>query len=214
MNGGQTTVSIFNAHRKGVDLTKVSVPIKFIHLTVSHPVGKKNLLEAISRFSNTQSKVNDADRMVNMAPHPELQEVSQKERVFSGEMDGTTSDGAVKFAQKNSPWAKISFVHGANNSGLNMSSVLQNRNRMERMVGYTHNGASGKTRDSCITTTNHHATGPSLLGCRSPSQKTIGLAKLYYFGKDYMANEFSGCDQRPCLMFWGGFLISWTTSSI
>ena len=83
VNGGQTTVSIFNAYRKGTDLTKVYVPIKFIHLTSTNPIANKSLLEAISKFSNTQSKVNDADRMVNMAPHPELQEVSQKERLFS-----------------------------------------------------------------------------------------------------------------------------------
>ena len=61
-----------------VILTKVYVPIKFIQLTSNSSIANKSLLEAISRFSNTQSKVNDADRMVNMAPHPELQEVSQK----------------------------------------------------------------------------------------------------------------------------------------
>ena len=43
VNGGQTTVSIFNSYRNGVDLAKVIVPIKFIHLTVEHPWQEESL---------------------------------------------------------------------------------------------------------------------------------------------------------------------------
>ena len=83
VNGGQTSVSIFKAMKKGEDLSKIYVPMKFIVLTTDNPHAKKGLLEAISLYSNTQSKVNDADRMVNMTPHPELQEISQMEKMES-----------------------------------------------------------------------------------------------------------------------------------
>jgi len=194
VNGGQTTVSIFNAHRKGVDLTKVSVPIKFIHLTVSHPVGKKNLLEAISRFSNTQSKVNDADRMVNMAPHPELQEVSQKERVFSGGNGWYYERRRGEIRTKELTMGKNQFRAWSQQfRPEHVISASEIGIAWNAWWGTPHNGASGKNKGFL----HYHNELTMRLARRSwdaevHHKKTIGLAKLYYFGKDYMANEFSG----------------------
>ena len=57
VNGGQTTVSIFRAGRKGVDLAEVRVPLKVVHLTSEDDVRRKALLGNISRFANTQNSV-------------------------------------------------------------------------------------------------------------------------------------------------------------
>lgn len=76
VNGGQTTVSIFRAGRKGVDLAEVRVPLKVVHLTSEDDVRRKALLGNISRFANTQNSVKDTDRLVQDSPHPELQQAS------------------------------------------------------------------------------------------------------------------------------------------
>ena len=194
VNGGQTTVSIFNAYRKGTDLTKVYVPIKFIHLTSTNPIANKSLLEAISKFSNTQSKVNDADRMVNMAPHPELQEVSQKERLFS-DGDGWYYErrrGEIRTKELSIPksefdaWSskfKPQHVIRASEIGVAWNAWW----------GSPQIGASGKNKGFL----HYHNELTMRIARRSwdaelHHKKTIGLAKLYNFGKDYMANEFSG----------------------
>ena len=43
---------------------------------------KKGLLDSISRFSNTQNKVNNADRLAMEPPHMELQESSRDSKFF------------------------------------------------------------------------------------------------------------------------------------
>ena len=80
INGGQTTASIFFAkyHDKNnvVDLSKVYVPMK---LTVVNNEEKySTVIEKISRYSNTQNKVSDADFFSNSKFHTEFKKYSEK----------------------------------------------------------------------------------------------------------------------------------------
>ena len=80
INGGQTTASIFftkfNDKNNVVDLSKVFVPMK---LTVVKNEDKyANVIEKISRFSNTQNKVSDADFFSNSKFHIEFKQYSDR----------------------------------------------------------------------------------------------------------------------------------------
>lgn len=80
INGGQTTASIFFAKYKDsnnvVDLSKVYVPMK---LTVVKKEDKyAGIIEKISRYSNTQNKVSDADFFSNSKFHTEFKKYSEK----------------------------------------------------------------------------------------------------------------------------------------
>lgn len=80
INGGQTTASIFFAKYKDannvVDLSKVYVPMK---LTVVKNEDKyAGIIEKISRYSNTQNKVSDADFFSNSKFHTEFKKYSEK----------------------------------------------------------------------------------------------------------------------------------------
>jgi hypothetical protein len=75
INGGQTTASLYHTRKKDkADLSKTSVQMK---LTVIHDENDvPELIPKISRFSNTQNKVQLADLAANESPHPEIQAVS------------------------------------------------------------------------------------------------------------------------------------------
>lgn len=78
INGGQTTASIFftkfNDKSNIVDLSKVFVPMK---LTVVKNESKySEVVEKISRYSNTQNKVSDADFFSNSKFHREFKDYS------------------------------------------------------------------------------------------------------------------------------------------
>lgn len=80
INGGQTTASIFftkfNDKNNVVDLSKVFVPMK---LTVVKNEDKySTVIEKISRYSNTQNKVSDADFFSNSKFHIEFKQYSEK----------------------------------------------------------------------------------------------------------------------------------------
>ena len=80
INGGQTTASIFftkfNDKNNVVDLSKVFVPMK---LTVVKNEDKySTVIEKISRYSNTQNKVSDADFFSNSKFHVEFKQYSEK----------------------------------------------------------------------------------------------------------------------------------------
>ena len=77
VNGGQTTVSIYRAFRREVDISQVNVPLKFVILKSEDHSSREALLQSISEFSNTQNKVNSADRLAQNPPHPKLQEISK-----------------------------------------------------------------------------------------------------------------------------------------
>ena len=79
---------------------------------------KKNLLDSISKFSNTKAK-STTQINVNM-PHPGTQ--SHKRRLFSADKDGITNAGVERFEQKNWRWRGQTSNSGVPNSSLKTSS--------------------------------------------------------------------------------------------
>ena len=76
VNGGQTMASIHRAkQRDGSDLSRVRVQTK---ITVVQPEFLETLVPNISRFSNTQNKVNETDFSANHPYHIRLQQLSEQ----------------------------------------------------------------------------------------------------------------------------------------
>ena len=64
VNGGQTTASIYNTARKDkADISKIFVQVKFS--IIEKPDQYSDIVSRISRYANTQNKVNDADFSAN-----------------------------------------------------------------------------------------------------------------------------------------------------
>lgn len=64
VNGGQTTASIFNTAKKDkADISNIFVQVKFS--IIEKPEQYSEIVSRISRYSNTQNKVNDADFSAN-----------------------------------------------------------------------------------------------------------------------------------------------------
>jgi hypothetical protein len=60
VNGGQTTASIYNTARKDkADISRIFVQVKFS--IIENPEQYNEVISRISRYANTQNKVNDAD---------------------------------------------------------------------------------------------------------------------------------------------------------
>lgn len=78
VNGGQTTASIHAAMRAGIDLSRVSVQMK---LSIVDPDLAQKIVPAISRFANTQNRVNAADFFSTDGLHVRVKELT--ERVFA-----------------------------------------------------------------------------------------------------------------------------------
>jgi hypothetical protein len=75
VNGGQTVASIHRARMKdGADLTRIAVQAK---ITIVAAEQVDELVPAISRFANTQNKVNEADLSANHPFHVRLQQLSE-----------------------------------------------------------------------------------------------------------------------------------------
>ncbi|MCB9789041.1 MAG: AIPR family protein [Deltaproteobacteria bacterium] len=75
VNGGQTVASIHRAKdRDRLDISKVFVQAK---LTVVRPERIESLVPLISRYSNTQNRVNEADFSANHPFHVKLQQLSE-----------------------------------------------------------------------------------------------------------------------------------------
>lgn len=81
INGGQTTASLAYAERKrDCDLSEISVPMK---LTVIHSNGNEegddvsSLIQTISKTSNSQNKVSDADFFANHPFHTQMKKFSE-----------------------------------------------------------------------------------------------------------------------------------------
>ncbi len=75
VNGGQTTASIYHALKKRmVDISHVVVQVK---LTVSDPTTVPQFASLISRYANSQNKVNAADFAANGKFHQKLEELSR-----------------------------------------------------------------------------------------------------------------------------------------
>ncbi len=76
VNGGQTTASIYYAYRKEPEkIAKISVPVK---LSIVQPHLLDEIVPLISRFSNSQNKVSDADFYANDSFHVAVQKLSEQ----------------------------------------------------------------------------------------------------------------------------------------
>lgn len=64
VNGGQTTASIYNSAKKDrADISKIFVQVKFT--VIENPEKYSEIVSRISKYANTQNKVNDADFSAN-----------------------------------------------------------------------------------------------------------------------------------------------------
>jgi hypothetical protein len=76
VNGGQTTALIFSAATKDkYDVSKIFVQMK---LTIISPEEANKLVPFISRYANTQTKVNNADFFSNHAFHRRIEDFSRR----------------------------------------------------------------------------------------------------------------------------------------
>ena len=76
VNGGQTTASLYNTRKKDkVSLDNVFVQMK---LTIINGSETNRIIPNISRYANTQNKVNDADFFSNDIFHIRIEEKSRK----------------------------------------------------------------------------------------------------------------------------------------
>lgn len=76
VNGGQTTASIYSALQTGVDITQVNVQIK---LTVIREQSKtEEMVGFISKYANSQNKINMSDFSANDPYHIEMARLSEK----------------------------------------------------------------------------------------------------------------------------------------
>ncbi len=74
VNGGQTTASIYHAYRKEAEkIAQISVPVK---LSIVQPHLLDEIVPLISRYSNSQNKVSDADFYANDLFHVSVQKLS------------------------------------------------------------------------------------------------------------------------------------------
>lgn len=84
VNGGQTTASLFYTRKKDkTDLSKVFVPMK---LVVVGNEAKEDLVPDISRYTNSQNKVAEADFSSNSDYQVKLQQLSQQ--IFTPMING------------------------------------------------------------------------------------------------------------------------------
>lgn len=76
VNGGQTTASIYNAFQSGIDISQVNVQIK---LTVIRDQSKtEEMVGFISKYANSQNKINMSDFSANDPYHIEMARLSEK----------------------------------------------------------------------------------------------------------------------------------------
>lgn len=75
VNGGQTTASLHRASKLGDDLSKINVQAK---ITIVNEVDLEKTIPLISRYSNAQNKVSEADFSSNSIYHVEIQKLSEQ----------------------------------------------------------------------------------------------------------------------------------------
>ncbi len=77
INGGQTTASLAYAkYKRNVDLSKISVQMKLTIVKETDPIELANTIQKISRSSNSQNKVSDADFFANHEFHILIEKLS------------------------------------------------------------------------------------------------------------------------------------------
>ena len=146
VNGGQTTVSLFRCYRRQVDISEINVPLKLVVIKTDDELRKKGLLDSISRFSNTQNKVNNADRLAMEPPHMELQESSRDSKFF---VDGKgwfyeRRRGEVTTLNISDPLLHAQFSSRFPKENVMDSTVLAKM--WNSWLGMPEVGASGKTK--------------------------------------------------------------------
>ena len=125
VNGGQTVASIHRAKdRDRLDLSSVFIQSK---LTIVQPDQVETVVPLISRYANTQNRVNEADFSANHPFHVKLQQLSQavwapgeQSRWFyerargqyhvAQQRDGTTPARLKRFKQANPPRQRFDKV--------------------------------------------------------------------------------------------------------
>ena len=81
INGGQTTASLALSEQKfGADLSDISVPMKLtvIHMPEENKSELDLLIQKISKTSNSQNKISDADFFSNDPFHLEMKRISER----------------------------------------------------------------------------------------------------------------------------------------
>lgn len=87
INGGQTTASISNARYKDkVDLSSIFVQMKLTSIDETTPEESDELIRNISRSSNSQNKVSDADFFASHPFHRRMEQISR--HMFAPASDG------------------------------------------------------------------------------------------------------------------------------
>ena len=78
VNGGQTTASMFFTKKKfpSTDLSNVRVPAKIIVLRETDPAQEEALISDISRYANSQNKVNTSDLSANRPFHVAIEKLA------------------------------------------------------------------------------------------------------------------------------------------
>ena len=85
VNGGQTSASIYDAYRKGIDLSEVYIQMK---LSVVSEETASKLVPEISKFANSQNRVSEADFFSNHAFHISYEKFSRS--LLAPPKEGTT----------------------------------------------------------------------------------------------------------------------------
>lgn len=76
VNGGQTTASIYNALQFGIDISSVNIQMK---LTVIRDESRtEEMVGYISKYANSQNKINMSDFSANDSYHIEMERLSRK----------------------------------------------------------------------------------------------------------------------------------------
>ncbi|HEY3924648.1 MAG TPA: AIPR family protein [Acidothermaceae bacterium] len=78
VNGGQTTASLFYTHRDNKQATQFDDAHVQAKLVVVSPADAQELVPNISRFANSQNKINEADFFSNSPFHIRLEELSRR----------------------------------------------------------------------------------------------------------------------------------------
>ncbi|UKV76431.1 AIPR family protein [Burkholderia vietnamiensis] len=126
VNGGQTTASTFFTKKKypSVDLGPVRVPAKIIVLRELDPAREEELIADISKYANSQNKVNASDLSANKPFHVAIEKLAMStfcpdgygrwfyERAAGSykvmlEREGKTAAGIKRLQSSIPPWRKI-----------------------------------------------------------------------------------------------------------
>jgi hypothetical protein len=168
VNGGQTTASVATAMRNGADLSKVYVQMK---LAVLPPQKAGELIPLISRFANSQNKVNDADFFANHPYHIRLEEVSRK--IWTPPVAG---------AQHGSKW----FYERARGQYLNEQASLTKAQKAQFIL--QHPKAQLLTKTDVAKLENTWRGMPHKVSC--------GAQKNFLFFAEWIAKEWKADDQQ------------------